>query len=107
MFEQERKRVALIWVRQTSVMIRKVMRDHAGSARHSKNLEFGTEVKLLAEFLAVLAACGVLAVTIRIAGPLWLGGLAPWTQRLSQEAQKMQESWQVGVLAKARGAGAA
>jgi hypothetical protein len=107
MFGQERKRIARIWVRQTSLAIRKVMGEHAQAARHSKNLKVGTEIKIFAEFLAVLAACGVMSITIQIAGPLWLGGLARWAQRLSQEATRMQESIQAGILVKADGSGAA
>jgi hypothetical protein len=85
LFEQERKRVALVWVRQTSAMIRKVMREHAAAARQSHNLEFATEVSILSQFLTLMAVFGILSVAIQIAGPLWLGGLADFAQRLSQQ----------------------
>jgi len=107
LFERERKKVALIWVRQTSAMIRKVMREHAEAARHSKNLEFSTEINILAQFLTLMALCGILSLAVRIAGPLWLGGLAHFAQRLSQRVTNLQESFQAGVMAKARGAGPA
>lgn len=107
LFERERKKVALIWVRQTSAMIRKVMHDHAAAARQSKNLEFSTEINILAQFLTLMALCGILSLAVRIAGPLWLGGMAHFAQRLSQQLTNLQESFQAGALAKAGGAGPA
>ena len=85
LFERERKKVALIWVRQTSAMIRQVMHEHAAAARQSENLEFSTEINILAQFLTLMALCGILSLAVRIAGPLWLGGLAHFAQRLSQQ----------------------
>jgi hypothetical protein len=105
LFEQERKRVALVWVRQTSATIRKVMREHAEAARQSANLQFSTETNILAQFLTLMAVCGTLSMAIQIAGPLWLGGLAQYAQRLSQRVMKLQESFQAGGLAKAEEAG--
>jgi len=40
LFEQERKKVALVWVRQTSALVREAIREHARAARQSKNLDF-------------------------------------------------------------------
>jgi hypothetical protein len=107
LFEQERKRVALVWVHQTSAMIRKVMREHAEATRESKNLEFSTEINILAQFLTLMAVCWILSVAVQIGGPLWLGGLAHFGQRLSQQVTKLQESFQAGVLAKAERVGRA
>jgi hypothetical protein len=102
LFEQERKKVALLWVRQTSALIRKVIHEHARAARRSKNLEFSTEITIFAQFLMLMAVCGILSVAIQIAGPLWLGGLAHFAQRLSQRVSKLQETFQAGALANAR-----
>jgi hypothetical protein len=105
LFKQERKRVALVWVRQTSAIICKVMREHAEAARQSANLKFSMEINIFAQFLALMAVCGTLALAIQITGPVWLGGLAHYAQRLSQQVTKLQESFQAGGLAKAAGAG--
>jgi hypothetical protein len=101
LFEQERKKVAAVWVRQTSAMVRKVMREHARAARQSKNLEFLTEINIFAQFFMLMVVCGILAVAIWIAGPLWLGGLAHFAQSLSQRVTKLQQSFQAEVLANA------
>ncbi len=107
LFDQERKKVALVWVRQISGMIRKIMHEHAREARQSKNLEFSTEINIFAQFLMLMGVCGILLAAIQLAGPLWLGGLAYFAQRLSQRVAKLQESFQAGVLANTGEAGSA
>lgn len=107
LFEQERKKVALVWVRQTSALIRKVMSEHTRAARQSKNLDFSTEINIFAHFVMLMAVCGILSMAIQIAGPLWLGGLAQFAQNLSQRVTKLQESFQTGGLANPGEAGSA
>lgn len=101
LFSRERKRVALAWVRQTSAMIRRVMRGHAEAARQSKNLEVSVEISILTQYVALMATCAILSLAIQIAGPLWLGGLARIAQRLSLRVAKAQESFQAHSLAEA------
>jgi hypothetical protein len=103
LFRRERKKVALVWVSQTSMMIRKVMREHAEAARQSTNLEFTTELNILAQFMMLMIVCGMLSVAIAAAGPLFLGGLAHFAQRLSQRVAKVQESLQAAAPARAAG----
>ena len=105
LFSRERKRVALAWVRQTSAMIRRVMRGHAEAARQSRNLEVSVEVSILTQYLALMAVCAILSLAIQLAGPLWLGGLAQFAQRLSLRVAKAQESFQAHSLAQAAGPG--
>jgi hypothetical protein len=107
LFERERRRVALVWVRQTSAMIRKVMRGHAEAARQSRNLDVSTEISILAQYVALMAICGILSVVIQIAGTLWIGGLAHFAQRLSLRVAKLQESFQADALAEVAGRGTA
>jgi hypothetical protein len=80
----ERKQVALAWVTQTSAFIGMVMREHAASVRSSRDLEVATEARIVARYAQLMLTCGLLAIVIRIAGPFWLGGLALYTQKLSQ-----------------------
>ena len=101
LFEQERKKVALVWVRETATMIRKVMRGHAEAARQSKNLEVSMEMNLLTQYLLLMGVCGILSIAIQIAGPLWLGGLAHFAQRLSIRIAGLQESFEANLMAKA------
>ena len=105
LFSRERKRVALAWVRQTSAMIRRVMRGHAEAARQSRNLAVSVEISILTQYVALMAVCALLSLAIQIAGPLWLGGLAQFAQRLSLRVTKAQESFQAHSLAEAAGPG--
>jgi hypothetical protein len=105
LFSRERKRVALSWVRQTSAMIRRVMRGHAEAARQSRNLEVSVEISILTQYVALMSLCALLSLAIQIAGPLWLRGLAQFAQRLSLRVAKAQESFQAHSLAEAAGPG--
>jgi hypothetical protein len=107
LFSRERKRVALAWVRQTSAMIRRVMRGHAEAARQSRNLEVSVELSILTQYVALMAVCAILSLAIQVAGPLWLGGLAQFAQRLSLRVAKAQESLQARSLAEAARPGTA
>jgi hypothetical protein len=99
LFEQERKKVALVWVRQTSALVGNAIREHANAARQSKNLEFLREINILGQFLTLIISCRVLAMAIHIAGPVRLSGLAQFAGRLSQQVDRLQGSLQAGVLA--------
>jgi hypothetical protein len=101
LFQRERKKVALLWVRQTSAGIRQVLHQHAIAARQSQNLEPVTELKIVSQFLALIATCGILSFCIHLAGPLSAGWLAHFAQRLSVQVTRLQESFQAGVLAQA------
>ena len=103
LFEQERKKIALIWVRQTSALIRKAVREHADAARQSKSLDFLRELNILAQFLILILSCWIMSMAIHAAGPLRLGGLADFAQRLSQQVGRLQGSLEAGVLANANG----
>jgi hypothetical protein len=103
LFEQERKKVALVWVRQTSVLVRKAVSEHAFAARQSKNLDFLREINILAQFLILITSCWVLTIAIQTAGPVRLSGLANYAQRLSQRVNNLRGSFQAGVLANAGG----
>jgi hypothetical protein len=102
LFERERKMVALVWIRQTSAMVRKAVSEHAFAARQSKNLDFLKEVSILAQFLLLIASCWILTIAIHSAGPVWLSGLANYAQRVSQQVEGLQGSFQAGILATAR-----
>ena len=103
LFEHERKKVALVWVRQTSTLIRKAVRVHADAARQSKSLDFLGEINILAQFLILILSCWILSMAIHVAGPVRLGGLADFAQRLSQQVGRLQGSLEAGVLANANG----
>jgi len=99
LFSRERRTVALVWVRQTSAMIRRVMRGHAEAARQAKNLEVSVEINILSQYVALMAVCAILSLAIQVGGTLWLGGLAHLAQRLSLQVAKSRESFRAQALA--------
>ena len=107
LYRRERRQVAAVWVRQTSAAIRRVMREHAEAARQSSNLNVSVEINILAQYLALVATCTLLSMAIQVVGPLWLGGLAQFTQRLAIRVAKLQESFQAQALAGAAKPGTA
>jgi hypothetical protein len=91
-FRAERKSLALLWVQQTSAGIQKVMRQHAEVSRGSEDLVFATEMRLFFRYAELRILCGFLFVSIEIAGPLWLRGLALHASKLSQGIEETQEA---------------
>ena len=103
LFQKERRKVALLWVRQTSLMIRKLMAAHARAARQSQNLEFAMEISILAQFVVSMAACAALSFAIQIAGPSVVPSLAQFAQRLSRRMAKVHEAFEASAPTKTAG----
>jgi hypothetical protein len=93
LFRSERKAVALLWVRQTSAAIQRVMREHKDAARESRDLEFTTEVKLVLLYGELMLLCGVLFLAIQSAGPLWIRDVALYADSLSQRFAEVQQGF--------------
>jgi hypothetical protein len=92
-FSEERKSLALLWVQQTSADVQKIMRQHAELSRRSEDLDFATEIKLFSRYAELRMICGILVVSIELAGPLWLRGLALHVSKLSQRIEQAQEAF--------------
>ena len=92
LFRRERKKVALLWIRQTSAGIQRIMRQHARVARGNYDLDFGTEMKVIFHYGQIMLICGILAVLIRFAGPMWLRSLALYADELMQQITEVQEN---------------
>lgn len=89
-FAQERKAVALYWVQQTSAHVRRIMREHLQASRRSKDLELDTEAGILLRYAGLQFLCGVLFVSIELAGPQGLQGLAARADGLAQRIREAQ-----------------
>lgn len=84
LYEVERKRVALHWVRRTSREVSKIMLNHRLATRQSPNLDVAKEAKLLFKHLELRFICGLLIALIAIFGPHVLGDLAAYAGELYQ-----------------------
>jgi hypothetical protein len=90
LFRRERKLVALAWVHQTSLAVRRIMREHTQAARHSQDLQFATESKLVLLYAELMLLCGMLFLAIQSAGPQRVRGLAVYAGTLSQRLAQAQ-----------------
>jgi hypothetical protein len=99
-FQQQRKSVALFWVQQTSAQIRAIIRTHLQASRGSQDLELATEAGILLRYGALQFLCGVLFVSIELAGPQGLQGLAAradaWAQRIREAQLGFQAAKETG-----------
>jgi hypothetical protein len=102
LFRKERRSVALVWVRQTSSTIRRIMREHAAAARQSTNLEPATELKIFLQFAALLATCGAIRLGIDLAGPMRIGGLARYAHNLAQGIAEAEQAFELATQQRAR-----
>lgn len=93
LFLQERKRVALLWVRQTSLGIRQVMRDHTEAAKQAADIRFRTELSLLFMYIALLLLCETLSLLITTVGPPRLAQIASYVRGLSRQISYAHETF--------------
>jgi hypothetical protein len=84
MYKEERRKVALHWVRKTSREVRMIMRTHRLISRLSRNLDAAAEAKLLWQYLELRFICGLLVLFIETFGPHALHDLASYAGELSQ-----------------------
>lgn len=92
-FLAERKALALLWVQQTSRGIQRVMREHTELTRRSADLEFTTEMKIFLRYAELRMVCGFLCLSIELAGPFWVRGLAVYASNVSQRIGRSHEAF--------------
>jgi hypothetical protein len=83
-YQEERRKVALHWVRRTSREVSGIMRTHRLIARQSRNLDAGAEAKLFFQYLQLRFICGLLVLLIKSFGPHALHDLASYAGELYQ-----------------------
>ncbi len=93
LFLHERKRVALLWVRQTSRHIRQVMQDHTAAAKQAADIRFRTEVSLFLAYIELLMMCEALSLLITSVGPPRLERIAASVHELSQQISGAHEAF--------------
>jgi hypothetical protein len=93
LFRRERKLVALAWVHQTSIAIRRIMREHTEATRQSHDLRFATETKLVLLYAELMLICGMLFLAIQAASPQRVRGLAVYAGALSGRLAQAQHDF--------------
>lgn len=85
LYQEERRKVALHWVRRTSREVSRIMRHHRLSARYSHNVNVAAETKLFCQYLELRFLCGALVFLIQLLGPHALVDLASYTGELYEQ----------------------
>jgi len=85
LYQEERRKVALHWVRRTSREVSRIMRHHRLNARYSQNVNVAAETKLFGQYLELRFLCGVLVFLIQLLGPHALVDLASYTGKLYEQ----------------------
>lgn len=85
LYKEERRKVALHWVRRTSYEVSTIMRHHRLNSRYSQNVNVAAETKLFGQYLELRFLCGVLLFLIQIFGPHALADLASYAGALSEQ----------------------
>lgn len=84
LYREERRRVALHWVRRTSREVRAIMRHHRLNSRHSQNVNVAAEAKLFGQYMELRFLCAGLVLLIRLFGPHALADLASYAGELHE-----------------------
>lgn len=92
LFVEERRKVALVWVRQVRKGLVTLRAFHRGQARHYSRLSLRTEMNLALSFAVLLLACRTLEVALYLRGPYVapriVGRTAGVAARLCQVSEK-------------------
>jgi hypothetical protein len=84
LYNEERRKVALQWVRRTSREVGRTMRNHRLGSRQSTNLNVAAETKLFFQYVELRFLCVMLLLLIRVFGPHVLMDLASHAGELHQ-----------------------
>lgn len=84
LFLEERRTLALFWVRQTSLGVRQIMHKHAEASRAATDLDLRTELRVFVRYAKLRALCSTLTILLHLVGPHKLRSLAVRTGELSR-----------------------
>ena len=93
LFRAERKSLALYWVQRTTQAIQGIMREHTQLTRRTPDLEFRTEMKILFRYAELRIVCGFLFLSIELAGPFWMRGLAMHASNMARRMGQSHEAF--------------
>lgn len=96
-FRRERNGVALLWVQQTSWAVRRIMARHVKASRRSADIEFLTEAWIFLQYAQLRAACVLLFLSIGLADPQRLRGIALYTDQLTQRMGNVLREFDAGT----------
>ena len=96
-FHHERNRVALLWVRQTSASVQRIMRRHVEASRRSRDIEFTTEARIFLQYAQLRAVCALMFVGIGLVGAQEVRGVALYAHELTQRIGQVAREFDAGL----------
>jgi hypothetical protein len=102
-FLRERSAVALVWVRQTTVAIRRIMSRHLEASRLSEDVEFAMEARIFLQYAQLRLMCGALFLLIGLVGPHRLHGMALRADKLTQSIGSALREFDSGARSREMG----
>jgi len=99
-FLRERSAVALLWVRQTTAGVRRIMGRHLEASRLSADIEFATEASIFLQYAQLRLICAALFLLIGLAGPQRLHGIPLRADILTQRICNVLREFESGARAR-------
>lgn len=99
-FHHERNGVALLWVRQTSAAVQRIMRRHVEASRRSRDIDFLTEVRIFLQYAQLRAACALMFVGVGLVGAQEVRGVALYVDQLTQRIGQVANEFDAGLRAR-------
>jgi len=96
-FLQERKRMALAWLRQTRQQVGRLMRFHLRAVRRNARLAPAVELRLTAHYLVFLMVYQVLSSLIWLRGPFAIQGMVGFASDVAQDLTNLYGRMLVGL----------
>ena len=95
-FHHERNGVALLWVRQTSAAVQRIMRRHVEASRRSRDIDFLTEARIFLQYAQLRAVCALMFVGVGLAGAQGVRGVALYAEQLTQRIGQVAREFDAG-----------
>jgi hypothetical protein len=89
LFLQQRKALALSWLRTVRTNARKLIHSHLTATRTNSRLELLVELRVGIDYLLFVMVCQLIALAIWLRGPIHLGRLIGYTDALSERLHEL------------------
>lgn len=99
-FHHERNGVALLWVRQTTEAVHRIMRCHVEASRRSQDIEFLTEIRIFLQYAQLRTLCALMFIGIGLVGAQEVRGIALYADRLTQRIGQVAREFDAGLRAR-------
>jgi len=97
MYVNERRRIAIAWIRRTSSELSSTMKEHVRAVRTRQDLQAQDELRVFGQYVGLRCLCGLMLASALVVPPSALREVATYASRLSHRL----DSTQRGAVARA------